>query len=96
MERCPYCGDTVASVHDEVAHMERRHPGVLFARLTAIGEHEQASKFAGPRPTDWQVHARWALGDLSDELYAETLAGNPDAAGLIATLSADLRGPRDE
>lgn len=86
-ERCPYCGEAAATITAEFSHMERRHPGVLFARYTAIGEHEQAAKFAGPRETDWQVHARWSLGDITDEQYAETLAGDPDAAALIATLS---------
>lgn len=34
---CPYCGEFAATVQEEVAHMEFRHPDVIAQRLLAAG-----------------------------------------------------------
>lgn len=42
MSECPYCGATVATVADEVAHMNAEHPEVIVERLRKAGLHAEA------------------------------------------------------
>lgn len=37
---CPYCGQVVENTHDEVAHMNDRHPDVVAERLRNAGFRE--------------------------------------------------------
>lgn len=47
---CPYCGASVASVQEEIAHMNAQHPGIVSQRLVDAGIHpdEIADYRSGP------------------------------------------------
>lgn len=56
---CPYCGTTVATAHDEIAHMSSMHPGIVTQRLMDAGIHpdEVADYRQGPDlPSHMTLH----------------------------------------
>lgn len=50
MRKCPFCGMSVRTVWDEIAHMWRRHPAIVEDRLRSAGMLEELAKFREEHP----------------------------------------------